>query len=85
MSTLNRALMKPMPTFAAALKCVSSTTSIFSTPGPHWPTWFGSMTKAQTFSRDALIGHGAFEVHRFLQGAARGLADQSGKDTDEGT
>ena len=51
MSTMNRALMKPMPTLAVALKWVSSTTSIFSTPGPHWPTCSGSMTNAQTLSR----------------------------------
>src|SRR4051794_38713570 len=56
MFTLNLALMNPTPTLAAALKCVSSMTSIASTPGPHCPTCAGSMTNAQTFSRDALIG-----------------------------
>src|SRR3954451_11008061 len=56
MLTLNFALMNPMPTFAAALKWVGSITSIDSTPGPHCPTWSGSVTNAHTFSRDALIG-----------------------------
>ncbi len=56
MFTLNRALMNPIPTLAVALKWVASTTSIVSTPGPHWPTCSGSMTNAQTLSRDALIG-----------------------------
>src|SRR4051794_4465927 len=56
MFTLNLALMNPTPTLAAALKWVSSMTSIDSTPGPHCPTCAGSMTNAQTFCRDALIG-----------------------------
>ena len=55
MSTLNRALMNPMPTLAVALKWVSSMTSIDSTPGPHWPTWFGSITNAHTLSRGAAM------------------------------
>ena len=33
-----------------------SWTSIFSTPGPHWPTCSGSITNAQTRSREARIG-----------------------------
>jgi hypothetical protein len=55
MFTTNRALMNPIPTFAVALKCRSSITSIDSTPGPHRPTWFGSMTNAQTRSRGAAM------------------------------
>ena len=55
MSTMKRALMNPIPTFAVALKWVSSMTSIVSTPGPHGPTWFGSMTNAQTRSRGAVM------------------------------
>ena len=55
MSTTKRALMNPTPTLALARKWVSSTTSIDSTPGPHDPTWFGSMTNAQTRSRGALM------------------------------
>ena len=51
----NFALMNPIPTLATALKCRSSTTSIDSTPGPHWETWSGSVTNAQTRSRGALI------------------------------
>src|ERR1700704_3079080 len=54
-STTKGALMKPMPTLAVALKWVASATSIDSTPGPHWPTWFGSMTNAQTLARGAAI------------------------------
>ena len=88
MSTLNRALMKPIPTLAVALKWVSSTTSIFSTPGPHWPTWSGSMTNAQTFSRRRVDRDGAFEVHAVLRGdrevASAGRGRQSGKDTEAG-
>ena len=53
MFTTKRALMNPIPTLAEALKCVSSIVSIDSTPGPHWPTWSGSMTNAQTRSRGA--------------------------------
>src|SRR5512144_1539033 len=56
MSTTKRALMKPIPTLAVALKWVASTTSIFSTPGPHWPTCWGSTTNAHTRSRGARIG-----------------------------
>ena len=55
MFTTKRALMKPMPTLAVALKWVGSTTSIDSTPGPHWPTCWGSTTNAQTRSRGAAI------------------------------
>ena len=55
MSTLNLAEMNPIPTFARALKWSSSTTSIDSTPGPHAPTWLGSMRKAHTRSRGAAM------------------------------
>ena len=54
-SALNRALMNPMPTLALARKWVSSTVSTDSTPGPHWPTWVGSVTNDQTLSRGAAI------------------------------
>ena len=75
MSALNRALMNPMPTLATALKWVASMTSIFSTPGPHWPTCSGSMTNAQTFSRDALIGT---EPSNFMQPSWAGTWSGSG-------
>ena len=48
--------MKPMPTLATALKWVVVDDLDLLDAGPHWPTWSGSMTNAQTFSRDALIG-----------------------------
>jgi hypothetical protein len=53
--TVNRALMKPTPTFAIALKWVGSMTSIDSTPGPQDPTSLGSTRNAQTRSRGARI------------------------------
>ena len=78
MSTLNRALMNPIPTLAVALKWVSSTTSIVSTPGPHGPTWFGSMTNAQTLSRGAAMSTVPLELHEAsmecVPGAARKTA-----------
>ena len=55
MSTTNRALMNPMPTLAVALKWSSSTTSIDSTPGPHWPDLVGVDEERPDPSRGASI------------------------------
>ena len=85
MATLKRALMNPMPTLAVALKWVASTTSIVSTPGPHGPTCSGSMTNAQTFSRDALIGTEPSKCMRALRGRCGIGPGQSPDDTDAWT
>ncbi len=63
------------------MKWVGSITSIVSTPGPHLPTWFGSITNAQTRLARGGDVDSTFEMHAVLQGESRG---QSGKDTDGG-
>jgi hypothetical protein len=82
MFTTKRALMNPMPTLAVALKWVSSTTSMDSTPGPHWPTWLGSMTKAHTRSRGAAMSTVPANFMRTSESERRGRQRGVGCPTD---
>ena len=84
MFTLKRALMNPIPTLAAALKWVASTTSIVSTPGPHWPDLVRIGDEGPDLLAAGLDRNGALELHAALQrvGSGRG---QSVDDTDAGT
>ena len=87
MSTLKRALMNPIPTLAVALKWVASMTSIVSTPGPHWPTWFGIDDERPDLLAGGLDRDGAFEVHGASGSravAVRRRGRQSADDTDAG-
>ena len=64
MSTTNRALMKPTPTFALARKWVSSMTSIDSTPGPHGPDLVRVDDEGPHLVAGRLDVDGAGELHR---------------------